>query len=265
MAFASLMIMGIAIAQASLTPSTADAYLASLHQATPDYTQRVVAIAKASLGTPYADGPLGEGPGAAHDPDPLIDLSRVDCVTFVEQVLALAAGSTYAEATDVLQQIRYKNGEIDYGTRNHFFIADWIRNNAFARDVTGALGVACTEETRTIGRRKFFELTKAPEYLDGAADLPMTLSYAPESAAVQADAKIPDVALVVFIGKPKWLFASHCGLYVRENGVGMLYHASSVKNEVIAVPFADYVQGNGKIVGFTVYVIEGAKVPRAKG
>jgi D-alanyl-D-alanine carboxypeptidase/D-alanyl-D-alanine-endopeptidase (penicillin-binding protein 4) len=250
------------LAQASLNPSNADAFLATLHQNEAEYARRVVTLAKEFLGTPYADGPLGEGPGATHDSDPLIDLSRVDCVTYVEQVLALAAASTYAGATEVLQDIRYDEDTIDYGTRNHFFISDWIADNTFLRDITDTLGVACVEETRTIGRRKFFELTKAPEYLEEAVDEPMTLAYAPASAAAQADATLPDLALIVFIGKPAWLFASHCGFYVRENGVGMLYHASSVKDEVIAVPFTEYLRGNAKIVGFTAYAIDGANAPK---
>ena len=249
------------LAQPALTPENADGFLADLRVRQREYTARVVAVAKASLGTKYVDGPLGEGPGASHDADPLVDLTRVDCVTFVEQTLALAAAASYADATQRLQAIRYKDGAIDYGTRNHFFIADWIANNGFARDVSGGLGVACVEETRTIGRRKFFELTKAPEYLDGAVDTPLTLDYVPVAATAEAAPKLPDLALIVFIGKPAWLFASHCGLFIREDGQGQLYHASSVKGEVIAVPFVDYVRGNGKIVGFTAYAIDASKVP----
>jgi hypothetical protein len=239
-----------------LTVENVDRVLEELHGREPGYHERLVALAKLTLGTPYGDGPLGEGPGAKHDPDPIVDLGRVDCVTYVEQILALAAEDTYAAAVDVLQQIRYHNGAIDYGTRNHFFIADWIRNNTFARDVTGSLNVACVQETRTIGRRKFFELTKAPEYLADAHDEPLTLSYVAVSTASQVEPAIPSPALIVFIGKPTWLFASHCGFFIRENGQGLLYHASSVGNEVVAVPFDEYLNTNSKIVGFTVYTID---------
>lgn len=251
----------LVLSQPALTPTTADTFLAHLHAREPDYAARVITVAKEMLGTTYSDGPLGEGPGAAYDSDPLIDLTRVDCVTYVEQVFALAASRTYAEAADYLQDIRYKRGEVDYGVRNHFFIADWVVNNGFVRDVTKDLGVACVDETRTIGRRKFFELTKAPEYLDTAVDHALTLSYAPSAAAASAEGALPDLALIVFIGKPAWLFASHCGLYIRENGHGLLYHASSTKGEVVAVPFPDYVRGNSKIVGFTAYAIDPEKVP----
>lgn len=263
MPLATLACAGL-LALAALNAGQADAFLADLHARTPQYADRVIAVAKASLGTPYVDGPLGEGAGAPHDDDPLIDLDHVDCVTFVEQTLALAAAETFADATNLLQEIRYKDGVIDYGTRNHFFIADWIANNRFAVDVTASLGVPTVEETRTIGRRKFFELTKAPEYLDGAVDHPWTLRYAPTLSAAQAEPKLPDLALIVFIGKPAWLFASHCGLYIREGGQGRLYHASSVNGEVIAVPFVDYMRENTKIVGYTAYTIDAAKVPGVK-
>lgn len=251
----------LVLAQPLLTVERADAFLTKLHGQESDYTARVIAVAKASLGTPYVDGPLGEGPGAAHDDDPLIDLAHVDCVTFVEQTLALAAAHSYEEASDLLQQIRYKDGIIDYGTRNHFFIADWIVNNRFAREVTSDLAVACVQETRTIGRHKFFELTKATEYLDTAVDQPMTVAYVPVSGAADVEPNLPDLALIVFIGKLDWLFASHCGLYIRDEGQGLLYHASSVKDKVITVPFTDYMKGNSTIVGFTAYAIDPAKVP----
>ena len=90
------------------TPSETDAYLTQLHQQQPTFQTRLERVINDSLGTPYHDGPLGEGPGAPYDSDPLIDLSRVDCVTFVEQSVALASAADLAQATKVLQGYRYK-------------------------------------------------------------------------------------------------------------------------------------------------------------
>ncbi len=118
-----------------------DSYLADLAVRELRFGARLTEVAVRSLGTPYADGPLGQGPEGTYDKDPLIDLTRVDCVTFVEQAIALAASSSYEEAINTLQQIRYRNGEISFESRHHFMISDWIANNGFCRDVTADLGV----------------------------------------------------------------------------------------------------------------------------
>ena len=50
--------------------------------------ERVVGVSARFLGVPYVVSPLGEGHG--QDPDPLFRADAVDCLTFVEQSLALA-------------------------------------------------------------------------------------------------------------------------------------------------------------------------------
>ena len=142
----------------------------------PDFAGRLADVVERSLGTPYDPGPLGEGPGGKYDADPIVDFSRVDCVTFVEQSLALAASKSRAEAVELLQRIRYKDGVIDYETRNHFMETDWFPNNPFAatRRVTsgGTVGV-----TRTISRKAFFAKVKAPELGQDTPDRKMTVAY----------------------------------------------------------------------------------------
>ena len=61
----------------------------------------------------YVFGPLGEGPGKLPVPGPLHDFRHVDCLTYLEQVYALALSRSYAQFPAVLQHIRYKDGQID--------------------------------------------------------------------------------------------------------------------------------------------------------
>jgi hypothetical protein len=52
---------------------------------------RLVEISAGFLGTPYQLSPLGEGAGV--DPDPLIRFDLVDCLTLVEETMAMAMSS----------------------------------------------------------------------------------------------------------------------------------------------------------------------------
>jgi D-alanyl-D-alanine carboxypeptidase/D-alanyl-D-alanine-endopeptidase (penicillin-binding protein 4) len=233
-----------------------DTYLADLHAGDAPFDRRLARVAEDSLGTPYAGGPLGEGPKGRHDTDPLIDLGRVDCVTFVEQTLALAAESDYDAAFDLLQHIRYRGGTVDYAARNHFLIADWVANNAFAKEVTGDLGVPVETVERTISRSAFFRRVGADDVGQGLPDEEIALAVIPGDRVADALEHAPSPSLVVFVGKVDWLFALHCGLFIRDDGDGVLYHASSEAGEVVAVDPAAYLAGKDRYIGVAVYALE---------
>jgi len=239
-----------------LAPAEIDAYLARLNAQQCEYGERVASIAQLALGTPYAADPLGEGPGAPYDADPIMDLTRADCVTFVEQVMALAAASSYREAFDTLQRIRYRDGKAAFEKRNHFMIADWVANNTFCRDVTGQLGVATEEVTRTVGRKHFFTLKKLEQFVSAAVDPEITLEYAPVGTVAAAEKNLPSPALILLIGKVDWLFTLHCGLYIRdETGAGLFYNASSKRGKAVALPFSEVFQNTERYIGFTAYKV----------
>lgn len=248
-----------------MTPGEIGSYLENLDARGCDFARRVQDVALCSLGTPYARGPLGEGPDGEYDTDPLADFARVDCVTFVEQTLALAAARSYDEAVSTLQQIRYKDGLISYEARNHFMVTDWIANNHFCRDVTGALGVPLAHVTRRISREGFFERVNAPGLGQDTPDKDVTLGYIPLAQAEAAEAVMPTPSLVVFIGKIDWLFALHCGLFVPDaGGHGVLVHASSQAGQVIAADFSQHCSENSRYLGFIVCALERPGIPAAE-
>jgi D-alanyl-D-alanine carboxypeptidase/D-alanyl-D-alanine-endopeptidase (penicillin-binding protein 4) len=237
-----------------------DAYLKNLQKTTPSFDDRVVEIAKRSFGTPYIGDPLGEGPDGRYDKDPQMDLSRVDCVTFIEQTIALAASDSYQSAFDMLQKIRYKNGEVSFEKRNHFMIADWIANNKFCRDVSWELGVPTSKVTRKMGRKHFYETKKIPELANGVEEEVLDLNYVPASEAARAEKRLPSPSLILFVGKVDWLFVLHCGLFVRaENGKGYVYNASSKDMKVVASEFAPIFDNTTRYLGFTAYNIDDPK------
>ena len=239
------------------TPPEIDAYLAQRHRPDSTFIQRLEQVVADSVGTPYHDGPLGEGPGASYDSDPLIDLSRVDCVTFVEQSVALASASSLAEATKVLQGYRYEDGQVDFLHRNHFMLVDWVPNNPWCRDSTAKLGLETKTVTRSISKAGFFRRVKAPELGQEIPDRDVSITYIPIDEASAAARAIKTPSLVVFIGHVDWLFALHCGIFLPDRtGSGSLYHASSAAGKVAAMDLGDYATSQSKrYLGMAVFEI----------
>lgn len=237
------------------TPPETDRYLAQLQSANPTFQARLKQVVVDSVGTPYFDGPLGEGPGAPHDSDPLIDLGRVDCVTFVEQSVALASASSLSDATQLLQKLRYADGKVDFLYRNHFMLVDWAPNNPWCHETTQKLGIETKTVTRTISKAGFFRKVKAPELGQDIPDREVTVSYIPidQAAAVAKSIKTP--SLVVFIGHVDWLFALHCGIFLPDGaGSGSLYQASTLAGKVAATDLGAYSASQSKrYLGIAVF------------
>jgi hypothetical protein len=235
-----------------LSDADLGAYLSKQAELAAPFETRLTQVAQDSLGTPYAgDGPLGEGATGKYDTDPLMDHRRADCVTFIEQSIAFATASGYEDALARLQKIRYRQGKIDYESRNHFMVSDWARWNTWCHDIT--IPVPVDQVTRTISRAAFFRLVKAPELGQDTPDENVTLSYIPTTQAAAAEKVLPSPSIILFIGKkPDWLFSLHTGLYLE----GKLYHASSLAKKVVAVDLSDYVASQAeRYLGFAAYQI----------
>ena len=99
-------------------------------------SDRLVDVSGRFLGTAYLHSPLGEGEGV--DPDPMIRFDAVDCLTYVEQTLALALSRNPEEVARTLEALRYAKRP-SYEDRNHLMEAQWLPNNVqkgFLRDIT---------------------------------------------------------------------------------------------------------------------------------
>jgi len=70
---------------------------------------------------------------------------KFDCMTFVETVAALSRSDSPKELIGRLMEIRYREGQPSFQSRNHFVESDWIPNNQKAHvvaDVTADLAAA---------------------------------------------------------------------------------------------------------------------------
>lgn len=101
---------------------------------------RLLAVSERFLETPYGSSPLGEGRGK--DPDPLLRYDLVDCLTYVEETIAMAVARRPEDVEPLLSAIRYGQ-RVDYADRNHLMEAQWLPSNiakGFLRDVTARIG-----------------------------------------------------------------------------------------------------------------------------
>jgi hypothetical protein len=104
----------------------------------------IVALGRTFVGSPYEPGTLElEGPERL-----VVNLRELDCVTFIEVVLAMvriarAGTPDYGSFQQELARIRYRDGVLaGYPSRLHYF-SEWISNNetkGIVRDVTADVG-----------------------------------------------------------------------------------------------------------------------------
>ena len=185
------------------------------------------------LGAKYIRDPLGEE--RAPDTDPLIRTDAFDCTTFVETVMAGGDVSN-------LNQIRYKDGEIDFMNRNHFIETDWLTNNASrVENVSAQYGKTKTRRL-TIDKAKWLKKVHkidaeiAPEFV--------TLEYVPYTNLTQPNNI--ETMIVLFISANSnsvetigtELAVTHMGLLLP--GGATLRHASSAAGHVVDADFMKY-------------------------
>ncbi|MBI5881490.1 MAG: DUF1460 domain-containing protein, partial [Elusimicrobia bacterium] len=232
-----------------------------------DLSSRVAAVSEAFLGTTYRLGPLGEGQDGEFDKDPLYSFKKVDCTTFVEQVMALALEPDLKKAVSgTLQRIRYKDGEIGYRTRNHFPETDWIPNNAkagFIKDITEQVAGTRTKfAAKTISKKAWYA-AKTFDDLQGLdlsqpdkgarlktlqaagkdlADEEASVPYVPASVLAEVVSRIPSGTIANIVREPrpdKPVVITHQGLIIDLGGRKFLRHAAYGR-QVEDVPLLDY-------------------------
>ena len=110
--------------------------------------QRIERVSRLLLQRPYQVDAIGEG--KAPDSDPLFRYDVFDCLTFVEEVLALSLPVDPFDAPQIRQRLRYGSaGGIDYHNRNHFMLQQWIPNSiesGILVDITADLGASVLME-----------------------------------------------------------------------------------------------------------------------
>lgn len=221
-------------------------------------TERMAAVSAREMNTPYFLGPLGEGPKAPFDKDPLIDLSRVDCVTFCEQTLAFALSSNYDQAYETLQKIRYKGGQNPADrlmeTRNHYFIADWVQNNSWlVSDITGSLP-GHQPMTRTISHKQLFASQNFAGIQVREPDRTLTVQYIPDTKLQGIEKYLKSGDIAILIQDHPGIFEAHTGMmYQLADGRWVFRNATSIgPKKVVDTPWPELItalQQSQRLIG----------------
>ena len=240
----SLFISAAALAQPAKRPKPLyamnhveiDTLLRQTSRQHPDFLERLQIYSARALGTPYRWFALGEGRQGKFDRGPLVDFAHVDCLTFCEQILAMTLAEHYDEMFQRLQRLRYRNGEIDIRTRNHFTLADWLPNNAWlVEDITATLGREfCVEMTKTINRVESLQKKGVPLKELTAIPPPqtMTIQYIPKVNLPAIKAKLRGGEIAVVIQSRPGIFAAHLGFMLRDSTDRIFFRNASARRGV---------------------------------
>jgi hypothetical protein len=214
------------------------------------------------VGTAYGPGTLE----LAGEEAVVVNLQELDCVTFVENVLALAwfireadpeiltsEEETRSLYRRILTQIRYRDGRVDgYPSRLHYF-SDWIQDNqarGIVREVTRDLGgveddrvldfmSSHPEAYRQLANPRVLAAVRERErYLGG-----VTRFRIPEQEIPTWSDSIQDGDIIAVTSNLNGLDVAHTGLAVWQDGVLRLLHAPLVGEsvQVSDLPLADRV------------------------
>ena len=197
------------------------------------------------LGTPYAENTLG---GSANLKEVLtVNLSGLDCFTYIDYVESMRRSRGFAEFLGNLAAVRYKDAAVRWERRRHFF-SDWTSGDGKnARDATVEIGgkLAVTE------RKKLNRKADGSLWLAGIDVVEREVSYIPSErlGPETLDAVRTGDYLGIY-SEEDGLDVSHTGIAVRKNGKLYLRHASSRHRRVLDEDLAVYVK---KRPGLVVY------------
>ena len=219
------------------------------------------AVSAKFLGTAYLASPLGEGKGK--DPDPLFRPDAVDCLTFVEQAIAIHLAPAEKDVVPLLTRLRYEGEAADFEQRNHVMEAQWLPSNlkkGFLKDITRAIG---GEQTVQVKKRLDDAAwkSKTGAGLGLAAQSQKHGDYAwdmiPAAIALEKLQKAPtgSVVVVVRADRPNMVTRiSHLGFLIHKKNGPYLRHASRSFGKVVEEPLANYL---GRNLNYAKWTVEG--------
>ena len=229
--------------------------------------QRISFIAKKFLGLPYVAHTL-EG-----DSEMLtVNIDQLDCTTFVETVIAMAytvgeGRTSWRDYVRNLEQIRYRDGNLDGYTSRLHYISDWITDNQYRGNVSEVSGEIpdASHKIKTIDfmtshRKSYkaladsveFEKMKRIEIGYHNHRFPYIKTSSLRNKSVRKHLREGDI--IALCTNTKGLDVSHMGLITIVHGVPHLMHASMKEMKVIIdpLPLHKYLQKSKSLIGIRV-------------
>ncbi len=227
----------------------------------------IVELGKSFLGTDYVAHTLEVG----DKEELIINLTGLDCYTFVESVIALARSiksgdTTFENYTKEIESLRYRNGVMgDYPDRLHY-ASDWLYDVAsrnYIKDITKEIGgIELDIEVNFMSTHpeSYKFLKENEEFVKAIAETEKNISarkyfYIPQDEIENVESKIKEGDLLLFTTDIKGLDIAHNGIAVKmDDGRLHVMHAPQVgaKVQISEKTLPDYVKAVKKQTGLMV-------------
>lgn len=202
-----------------------------------------------------------------------IDLTQFNCVTFVENMIALtqtslSSGSNFEIFKDNLRNIRYRNGIVDYAHRLHYF-SDWLYENekrGILKNITQNIGGVpfnkpvnyLSSKSSVLNKNKnnyatFVSMKNVERTITSRAKY-----YIPKWKVGELESQIKNGDIIAITNSVEGMDMAHVGFAIWRNGELYLLHASSQYHKVVISkkPLKNYLAGNRAHTGIMVGRLE---------
>jgi len=206
--------------------------------------EKISLISAKFLGTPYQKNMLE---GSDTTPEVLsIDFRGLDCITYLDYVIALHMSHSENDFFHNIVKIRYINSDIHFYNRRHFF-TDWAnREYRIVEDITAQLSTNTLKSVKSLNQK-----TKTQKYLPGIPVVSRSMSYIPSSEIDHALISTLKSGDLIGIYTPlSGLDVSHVGFVIITEQGPVFRHASSSKNSqsVVDTPLMPYLLSSPGII-----------------
>ena len=169
----------------------------------------------------------------------IINFDALDCFTFIDTIEALKNSDDKNEFKQNLINTRYKDGEISYHQRNHFF-SDWLDSHK-VQDITCKLG-QCEKTIKY--------LNKDEKYLKEIPTKKRDISYIKSNIIDKTLLKNGDY-VGIYTDK-KALDVTHTGIIIKKFGKVFIRHASSLEKRIIDSELLEYTKNKLGVIIYRV-------------
>jgi hypothetical protein len=224
-------------------------------------------VGKSFLGIPYEAGTLDVN---TNREELVIKVTGLDCVTFVENTLAMSrliqkGDTSFNLFKNELTSIRYRDGVIDkYPSRLHYF-TDWIYDNqkkGIVEDITKEIGGKNYNKKidfMTSHIDSYKQLKNNPDYIDSMKIIESDINqrqlyYIPKSTIANFYDSLKTGDIIATTTDISGLDVTHTGYIYKDDTGTYFLHASITKKEVIISDseLKEYLAGNKKQTGVIV-------------
>ena len=189
-----------------------------------------------------------------------LDLTQFDCMLFVEQLLAIVSADSFDGFAEQTRRLRYRNGEISYCTRQHYF-HDWV-GSAQRQGVLETSPVWPMQAMRNVSlnfmssHRDRYPALQSPALFDCIDGLEqgrrIDQHYLPLAALDDALPSLQSGDIFAVATRVEGLDVSHTGVLVRDGSRLDAIHAAPGRGVMRSRSFTTYLRSVPDAIGAVI-------------